>query len=72
MMQFEWNSPEITPDDWYAGIVYVTGKGKMGVLKDTVGWYGGQWKDQTKHFSDWKNLIEKYNIIKWVYQRDLI
>ena len=46
MMQFEWNSTEITPDDWCAGIVYVTIYDETGVHSVRLCTSGGPDKEQ--------------------------
>ena len=72
MISFEWNSANFAPADWYAPILYISGNNKIGVLKDTVSWLGGEWKDKSKHYSDWEWLKDKYNIKFWVYQSQLL
>lgn len=72
MICFEWIDAAEAPEDWYAPVLYVTHNGKLGVLKDTVSWYGGNSKDKSRHFSDWDSLRDKYSIKQWIYQSELI
>lgn len=72
MPAFEWISADTAPDNWYEPVLYKTENGKLGVLKNTVGWYGGNSKDKSQHHSEWDWLREKYNITFWVYQKYLL
>jgi hypothetical protein len=59
---------EEVPSDFNKPILYITANGKMGTLKDTASFLGG---DETKKFSGFERLRDKYNIKWWCYQSDL-
>ena len=66
---FQWNSVTLEPGDFNAPILAWTNNDKLVVFKDTKSCLNGD----TKHpFSNWKWLVEKYNIKFWVYQTAVI
>lgn len=70
MVQFDWIPAEQAPEDWYAPILYVSGNNKLGIFKDTLGFY--DYNNKSTHYSRWQCLKEKYNIKFWVYQSQLL
>jgi len=62
------SSADVTPGDFNKPIIYITGNGKVGTFKNTADFLGG---DETKKFSGFERLREKYNIKFWCYQKAL-
>ena len=66
---FNWNPASWEPMDIDSPILALTNNDKLVVFKDTKTWLNGD----TKHpISDFKRLVEKYNIKFWVYQTAVI
>lgn len=65
-----WRNADVySPTDMDLGILYCTSNSKIGVLKNTFTYEGG---DINKKHSHWDFLKKKYNITWWVYQIDII
>ena len=66
---FNWNPASWEPMNIDLPILAWTNNDKLVVFKDTKTWLNGD----TKHpISDFKRLVEKYNIKFWVYQTAVI
>ena len=61
-------SGDEAPSNFNEPIIYVTGNNKVGTLKNTADFLGG---DETNKFSGFEWLREKYNIKYWCYQSQL-
>ena len=67
-VKFNWYSKDEVPAMDYPLLVMTENK-KLMTFKDSKGFYNG---DMTNCFSDWKNMVRKYKIKYWIYQKALV
>jgi len=66
---FNWNPASWEPMNIDLPILVWTNNDKLVVFKDTKTWLNGDTKNP---FSNWKWMVDKYNIKFWVYQTAVI
>ena len=67
--QFNWNPVSLTPINIDLPILALTNNDKLVVFKNSKSWLNG---DVEHPFSNWKWMVDKYNIKFWVYQYEVI
>ena len=69
-ISFTWKSSDITPDKMSTPVIYLTKNEKFGTFKNTYTTKIVNNKEE-KH-SNWEWLKEKYSIVAWAYQYELL
>lgn len=69
-ISFTWKNSDITPDKMSTPVIYLTKNEKFGTFKNTYSTKTVNNKEE-KH-SHWEQLKEKYSIIAWAYQYELL
>lgn len=66
---FNWNPVSWTPMNIDLPILALTNNDKLVVFKNSKSWLNG---DVQHPFSNWKWMVDKYNIKFWAYQYEVI
>ena len=71
--EFEWKTADIIPGDYESPVLCMTNNGKLMTLKNTMSHIVDHTQESGyRCCSNWKWLVEKYNIRYWVWQSELL